>query len=326
MCTAVTYSGKEHYFGRTLDYDFSYGEEVTVTPRNFPLPFRHMDTIATHYAIIGMALVAEDYPLYFDAVNEKGLAMAGLNFVGYAQYSTAQDGKDNIAQFELIPWVLSQCATVSQARKLLEKLCITDTPFSSQLPPAQLHWILADKKEAITIESTNAGLHIYQNSVGVLTNNPPFPQQLLGLADYMHVSAEEPKNLFAPGLELTPYSRGLGAMGLPGDLSSRSRFVRAAFTKLHSLWGDTEESCVSQFFHILETVSQTRGCCRLGENKYEYTLYSSCCSCGKCIYYYTTYENRTVTAVSLHDSDPDGKALIRYPLIRKLKIHQQGCQ
>ena len=120
MCTAVTLKTKDFYFGRTLDYEHSYSEEVTVTPRNFPLFFRHMGTRNTHYALIGMAHVLEDYPLYFDALNEKGLAMAGLNFVGYAHYRACSEGKDNIASFELIPWILSQCASVKEARNLLK--------------------------------------------------------------------------------------------------------------------------------------------------------------------------------------------------------------
>ena len=73
MCTAVTYKTKDFYFGRTLDYEFSYCEEVTVTPRNYPFRFRTMGTMGQHYAMIGMAFVQEDYPLYYDAVNEKGL-------------------------------------------------------------------------------------------------------------------------------------------------------------------------------------------------------------------------------------------------------------
>ena len=85
MCTAATYKTKDFYFGRTLDYEFSYGDEITVTPRKFPFEFRHMGKRYSHYAIIGMAHVAGGYPLYYDAINEKGLGMAGLNFVGKCQ-------------------------------------------------------------------------------------------------------------------------------------------------------------------------------------------------------------------------------------------------
>lgn len=320
MCTAVTYRTKDFYFGRTLDYDFSYGEEVTITPRDFPLSFRSWGTLKTHHAIIGMALVSENYPLYFDAVNEKGLAMAGLNFVGFAHYRDPIPNKDNITHFEFIPWILSQCATVSEARVLLDRIHLTNLPFSPQLPPAQLHWIIADAAQAITVESVREGLRIYDNPAGVLTNNPPFDQQLFRLNNFMKLSPDEPRNCFSDKLELKPYSRGMGAMGLPGDLSSPSRFVRAAFTKLNSRSGDSETESVSQFFHIMETVSQTKGCCHLGNGKYEITLYTSCCNADKGIYYYTTYENRQITAVDMHRENLSGSALVRYPLIRTEQI------
>lgn len=326
MCTAVTYQKTHFYFGRTLDYDMDFGEEVVITPRNFPLLLRHSAPLESHYAIIGMAKVSASYPLYFDAANEKGLAMAGLNFPDNAHYFPAQkDGKD-IASFELIPYILSTCGSVDEAKQALKDVRITDTAFQHALPPSPLHWLIADRHKAVTVESTADGLHIYDNPVGVLTNNPPFPHQLERLSDYLHISPHEPKNLLCPGLELTPYSRGMGAMGLPGDLSSPSRFVRAAFTKLNSLSDDTEEACVSQFFHILDSVSQAKGCCRLGDERQEITLYSSCCSCDHGIYYYSTYENRGVTAVSLFYADLDSKELIPYPLQKKLSIYQQHCE
>lgn len=84
MCTAATYKTKDFYFGRTLDYEFSYGDEITVTPRNYAFDFRHTSACTSHYAIIGMAHIVGNYPLYYDAINEKGLGMAGLNFVGNA--------------------------------------------------------------------------------------------------------------------------------------------------------------------------------------------------------------------------------------------------
>lgn len=175
MCTAATYKTKDFYFGRTLDYEFSYGDEVTVTPRNYKIPFRYMGEMESHYALIGMAYVAEDYPLYYDAVNEKGVGMAGLNFVGNAVYQEideAEDGKENVCQYELIPWILSQCASVREVRELLSRMNLVGTPFSEQLPAAQLHWIIADEKEAITVESMKDGLKVHENPVGVLTNNP----------------------------------------------------------------------------------------------------------------------------------------------------------
>ncbi len=324
MCTAVTYKTKDFYFGRTLDYDFSYGDEVVITPRNYSLSFRNMGIKKTHYAMIGMALVADDYPLYHEAVNEKGLGMAGLNFVGNADFKDEIPGKDNVATFELIPWILSGCATVKEARNLLEKMNLIKEPFSEALPVAQLHFIIADKDEAITVEAVKEGVKIYDNPVGVLTNNPPFMEQMFLLNNYMHLSPKQPENLFSEKLPLHIYSRGMGALGLPGDLSSQSRFVRASFVKMNSLSGDSEEESVSQFFHILGAVDQQRGCCDVGEGNYEITLYTCCCNADKGIYYYTTYDNHQITAVDMYKEDLEGSQLVRYSVIEGEQIKRQN--
>lgn len=324
MCTAATYKTKDFYFGRTLDYEFSYGDEITITPRNYIFEFQHMEKLSSHYAIIGMAYVAGDYPLYYDAVNEKGLGMAGLNFVGNAVYNEVENGKENVAQFEFIPWILGKCATVQEAKECLKKINLVKTPFSEMLPCAQLHWIIADKEEAITVESMADGLHVWDNPAGVLTNNPPFDQQMFMLNNYMHLSPRQPENHFSESLGLKTYSRGMGALGLPGDLSSASRFARAAFVKDHSFSGDSEEESVSQFFHILGSVDQQRGCCEVEPGKYEITLYTSCCNCDKGIYYYTTYENHQISAVHMHHEDLNGTMPVRYPVLQGEKICMQN--
>ena len=310
--------------GRTLDYEFSYGDEITVTPRNYEFQFRHMGSVSSHYAMIGMAHVAGDYPLYYDAMNEKGLGMAGLNFVGNAVFQEVDDSRDNVAQFEFIPWILCQCATLEEAKKLLSRMNLVGTPFSPQLPTAQLHWLIADKTGSLTVECMTDGLHIYDNPVGVLTNNPPFDKQLFHLNDFMHLSPKQPENTFSSDLNLQTYSRGMGALGLPGDLSSASRFVRVAFTKMNSRSGDSEKESVSQFFHILGSVDQQRGCCEVADGKYEITLYTSCCSADTGIYYYTTYENHQISGVDMYRENLDGNTLARYPLINGEQILMQN--
>lgn len=320
MCTAVSYCPGDHYFGRTLDYEFSYHETVTITPRRFPLTFRHHDTLTDHRAIIGMAYVQDNYPLYYDAVNEAGLCMAGLNFPGNAHYFDPVPDKDNIASFELIPWLLGQCDTVAQAQKLLSRLQVTNDAFRADLPPSPLHWLLADRTQALVIESTKDGLHCYENPAGVLTNNPPFPAMMWHLSNYMNLSSLPAANRFAPSLKLAAESRGMGAMGLPGDLSSQSRFVRAAFTKENAVTLGGEDDSVSQFFHILGAVAQQRGCVRLEKDVYEITIYTSCCNADRGIYYYTSYGNHRITAVDLYRENLDGNALISYPLQTKQDI------
>lgn len=323
MCTAISFFTKDHYFGRNLDLEVSYGEQVVISPRNFPFNFRNMGEIKSHYAIIGMATVVAGVPLFYDATNEVGLSMAGLNFPDNCFYPEMTEGKDNIPPFEFIPWILSQCKTVAEAKVLLAKINLVNESFSPQFPLATLHWMISDREATIVVESVKDGLKIYDNPVGVMTNNPPFDKQLFNLNNYRNVSPKATPILFAEGLELEEYSRGMGGIGLPGDLSSASRFVKATFTKLNSICADDERSSISQFMHILQSVCQQRGCCRLGDDN-EITIYSSCVNVDKGIYYYTTYDNSRVCAVDMHKENLDGSQLYCYPLQGNLDIAYQN--
>ena len=314
MCTALSFKCGAHFFGRTLDMEFSYGENIIVTPRKFPLQFVESDNISEHFAFIGVAHEAEGYPLYFDAVNERGLCAAALNFPFYSRYHGTEKGALNIAPFEVIPRVLSTCKNLEEARALLSGANIVDKHFSAKLENTPLHWIIADSTGSITVESVEDGLKIYDNPVGVLTNSPPFPVQLFNLNNYIALTREPPVNRFSEKLPLTVYSRGMGAMGLPGDLSSQSRFVRAAFIRQNSVCGADAREGLAQFFHILGGVAQQRGCVHLGENKYELTVYTSCCDTARGVYYYTTYSGTCLSAVDMHRENLDGKSLAVYPM------------
>ena len=324
MCTALTLKTKDFYFGRNLDYEFSYGEEIVITPRNYPFSFRHQGDLKRHLAIMGVAHIANDYPLYYDAINEAGLGMAGLNFVGNAHYFSLKDKKDNIAQFEFIPWILSQAKNVKEAKELLNKINIVNTPFSDKFPPSELHYIIMDKTACIVVESMKDGLHVYDNPAGVLTNNPPFPIQMFELNRYMGLSKGDPENHFAKGLPLKAYSRGMGAIGLPGDLSSTSRFVKVAFTRFNSVSPSDEPSSVSQFFHIIHSVEQERGVTEVKENEYEITIYSTCYNADKRICYYTSYDNHRINAIEMDREDLNSQHLIAYPLNLKEDIRYQN--
>ncbi len=312
MCTALSIQMNDHYFGRTLDLDRSYGEEVCVTPRNFPWKFRRMGRMDTHYALIGMATVVGGIPLYYEAANEHGLCMAGLNFPGNAHYPEEKPDCDNVTPFEFIPWILGQCRSLDDARALLARINLVNIPFSEALPLSPLHWIIADKSGSIVVESMADGLHIHENPVGVLTNNPPFPYHLHNLSNYRGLSVSTPENTF--GLELPVYCQGLGGLGLPGDVSSMSRFVRMAFHALHSHCEEGEEAQVEQFFHLLGSVEMVRGGCLTDGGHWDITVYSSCINASKGRYYYTTYQNRRITCVDMHREDLDGDSVARYPV------------
>jgi choloylglycine hydrolase len=314
MCTAVTFSCKNHYFGRNLDLEFSLNEEVLITPRRFPFRYRNVATDHYHNAFIGMGIIADGFPLYYDATNEHGLSVAALNFPQNAVYHEHADGFYNIAPFEFIPWILCQCKTVADAEILLSKTNIVQEDYSEIYRSSPLHWIIADKNSAITVESVTNELKVYRNNVGILTNNPTFDYHLVNLENYLNLTSNEPINRFSENLDLKPYSLGMGAFGLPGDFSSTSRFVRAAFIKFNSRCNTTESAAISQFFHILGSVSQPDGSTKTG-NGYERTVYSSCCNTDKGIYYYTTYENSQITAVSMFSEDLDLSKIRRFPLV-----------
>ena len=324
MCTAVSWKSSHHYFGRNLDLNGSYLETITITPRAYPLTFLMAEALANHYAMIGTAVIWNEYPLYYDATNEKGLSMAGLNFPKSAHYNTPQTGSANIAPFEFIPWILAQCSSVSQAKQLLEKVSIVDIPFSDRIPLTPLHWIIADAQEAITVEATIEGLKIYENNIGILTNEPPFPYHIHHLQNYMQVSPRPVQNFFSKDYTLTAFSAGMGSLGLPGDYSSASRFVRAAFVKCNSVSDGSQEGDIHQFFHILSAVAMPRGCVELSDNDFEITQYSSCCDTDLGIYYYHTYHNRQINAVDIRKENLDAEALISYPMITAAAIHLQN--
>lgn len=311
MCTAISFKTKDHYFGRTLDLEYHYNESVVVCPRNFPFKFS-----GNHYAIIGIATVMDACPLYYDATNEKGLSMAGLNFPNNAFFHPIDEEKINVAPFEFIPFVLAQCKNTVEAKKLLQNVNIANINFRPDLKASPLHWIISDKTESITVESTESGLNIYENPVGVLTNNPPFPLQLKNLEKYNYLSSKEPAEPTDPMY----CSKGMGAVGLPGDLSSMSRFVRAVFTKKNSVCGENEAESVGQFFHIMNAVSHTRGTVDL-DGKYEITVYTSCCNTDKGIFYYTTYENPQISSVDLNKLNLESDMFFEFPLETQMKIN-----
>lgn len=342
MCTAIALSSKDHYFGRNLDLEYSYKETVVITPRNFPLTFRHQKNLSTHYAIIGMAYIRDNYPLYYDATNEAGLSMAGLNFPANAFYYPFDNEQDNITPFELIPWILAQCKTVDEAKMLFERINILDEAFCPDLPLSPLHWMISDANSSITVESTKEGLSVSTNPVDVLTNSPTFDMQLFHLNNYMGLSQEAPENNFAEELNLKQYSNGMGALGMPGDWSSQSRFVKAVFLKMNSVCSEAETDSISQFFHILDNVAHPRGCVAMSRTgdirshedichesfdddlRYEITVYSSCCNTSKGIYYYKTYHNNQITAVDMHKENLDSERLISYPLVSSQQINWQN--
>ncbi len=321
MCTSIALTSKDFYFGRNLDLEYHFGERVVVTPHNYPVRLRMAGELSTHHAMIGMATVADGYPLYAEAVNEKGLCIAGLNFPGNAYYPTHTDeAKANISPFELPLWVLGQCETVMQAWTLLERTHLIAIDHSPSMRLSPLHWHIADRERSIVLESMQDGMHLYDDPVGVLTNNPPFDFQLTNLRQYLNLTAAYPTDRFGGAHALSPFGQGFGAIGLPGDYSPVSRFVKAAFLRQNSICDMEDAASVAQFFHLLDAVAMPRGSVRTQEEKYDITTYSCCVNATQGVYYYKTYENDQLTAVDMHRAELNGTAIYEYPLVTEQQV------
>lgn len=307
MCTAIF---DDELFGRTLDLECSYGENVVITPREYRFNYLYEKDNGEN-SIIGVAHIENGVPLYYDGMNEMGLCMAGLNFPKYAVYLPYCDGKINIASFELIPYILKSCNTVSDAISILKNINITDDFFSPTLPATPLHWMIADKNSAIVVESGVNGLKIHKNPYGVMTNSPDFSYHKANLCNYMGISGETPENRIC-NVDLEIYSRGLGGFGLPGDFSSASRFIRGVFLKNHTV---KENDSIGRFFHIMDNLSVPKGCIMTDTSKSVYTVYTSCMDMKNCEYNFVTYENRFIRKVVLYDYELDSNNLIELKMI-----------
>lgn len=319
MCTAVLY---KNLFGRNFDFEHGFGEEIVFLPRNFPLRFEKMPEMNRHNAIIGTAYVAEGTPLFYDCMNEHGLCAAALNFPGNAVYMPEREGFHNLASYEIMTWILASCSNISEAKEKLKYVNVLSTDFSKGLKSTPLHWIFADKTGSLVAEPLMEGFFVTENPVGILTNSPVFNYHLENLRNYANLSPEGTARSFGRSNGLLPQWKGGGSFGLPGDLSSPSRFIRAAFSKSFSA-SETPEEDLSQFFHILSSVEQIKGTVRT-EDGFERTIYSSAMDMDFGIYYYRTYENSAVTAVDMKKENYESEDLRCRPFIKEPQIFHQN--
>ncbi|MBQ9730118.1 MAG: linear amide C-N hydrolase [Clostridia bacterium] len=311
MCTSVAMSATAFCFGRNLDLCQSFGERVVITPRRFSLRFKGGVCLENHFSFFGMASVKKGYPLYADGMNEHGLAGAGLNFPELAFYKKADETSAFcVSPFELLPWVLSQCKTVAEAKKLLEQTSLIDEPFDEETPLTPLHFHFADQSGSIVLESVKNGVILYDNPFNVLANNPDFPFQKTHFAAFAHLSSDPVSNQ----ADTPPFSKGLGALGLPGDYSSPSRFVKAAWLNAHVEKTGSTEACAARMFEVLAAVSPPKGTVLTERGWPHYTLYSSCACAETGYYHYKTHSSPAVHTVRTQDYDLNGNQLIEIPL------------
>ena len=313
MCTGVRFSDSEGnmYFGRNLDWSEGYGEKVVITPRGYKYKSAFLGEMANSPALIGMGIVADNTPLYFDCANEHGLAVAGLNFPGYASYATdAVDGKTNVAAYEFPLWVALNFKTVEEIEKALPGVVIVAKPINEQYPVSELHWLIGDSKRSIVVEYTSHGMEIYDNDFDILTNQPGYGWHKENMRNYMNLFSMMPKGVKWAKATMTPFGSGSLMRGLPGGFYSTDRFVRVAYLNTHYPVQKSETDNVSRLFHTLAGVAMIDGGAAMADGKFEKTIYTGGYSSATQTYYYNTYENPAIQSVKMTDRDLSGDGLI----------------
>ena len=313
MCTGVRFSdvNGNMYFGRNLDWSVGYGQRVVVTPRGYKYKSAFLGEMANSPAVIGMGIVAENTPLYFDCANEHGLAVAGLNFPGYASYAaSAVEGKTNIAAYEFPLWVALNFKTVDEVEKALKDVAIIAKPINDQYPVSELHWLIGDSKRSIVVEYTVNGMEIFENDVDILTNQPGYGWHKENLRNYMNLFPVMPKEIKWAKATMKAFGSGSLMRGLPGGFYSTDRFIRVAYLNTHYPVQSDETSNVSRLFHTLAGVAMIDGGAAMADGKFEKTVYTGGYSTATQTYYYNTYEDFTIKSVALKDCDLNSTTLI----------------
>ena len=307
MCTAVRFN--DRFFGRTFDFESSFGEEMVITPRGR----MRVGQAENRYAFMGVGLKNEGTPLYFDGVNEWGLVACALNFPYFATYHDDAYAKAAVSASHLISLMLGFSHSVAEVREMLKNIAITNESPNKKYKVTPLHWIVSDPRESLVVESVQGGLRVYDNPVGVLTNSPELPYHLTRLADYSSLSTRNPKN--TQGLL---YSRGMGAIGLPGDFSSSSRFIRASFLKQNCpINPDSTTGGLGQAFDILASVSLPYGAVITDEGLPMHTRYTAVIDMESPAYYLTTSTCRAISRIKLTDSLCEAAEITTAPIYKE---------
>ena len=314
MCTSIRFTDTKGsmFFGRNLDWSCGYGQRVVITPTGWSPNSPFGAVTALRHPVYGMGIVAENTPLYFDCANDAGLAVAGLNFPGYAHYEQGPiEGKTNVCAWEFPLWVVANFTSVDEVEEALANTAIVDRPINKQYPCSLLHWMIGDATRSIVVEYMEDGLHVYHDGLDVLTNQPTFAYHAENVRSYLACSPEVAGPVTWGTAELSAYGTGSAMRGIPGDAYSPSRFVRVAYHNAHYPQKETEAENVSRLFHTLGSVSMVDGASKMGDGAYEITVYTGGVSTSTNTYYYNTYDDPAIKAVTLADYDTTGTEIVQ---------------
>lgn len=326
MCTGLALETKDglHLFGRNMDIEYSFNQSIIFIPRNFKCVNKsNKKELTTKYAVLGMGTIFDDYPTFADGMNEKGLGCAGLNFPVYVSYSKEDiEGKTNIPVYNFLLWVLANFSSVEEVKEALKNANIVDIPISENIPNTTLHWMISDiTGKSIVVEQTKEKLNVFDNNIGVLTNSPTFDWHVANLNQYVGLRYNQVPEFKLGDQSLTALGQGTGLVGLPGDFTPASRFIRVAFLRDAMIKNDKDSIDLIEFFHILNNVAMVRGSTRTVEEKSDLTQYTSCMCLEKGIYYYNTYENNQINAIDMNKENLDGNEIKTYKYNKTLSIN-----
>ena len=324
-CSALSWETQDgkHLWGRNMDFNrIAEGTAVTYVPRGTVysllgtengecLPDQPKERSA--YAAVGTGfLLVPCSPVLYEGINEQGLMGGQLYYREFASFPAAPQPQTRSLQPPFLVYhLLAQCATVEEVVHMLEhEVSLISAPLFGTVPP--LHWSFCDRTgEAIVIEPDRDGLHIYRNTIGVMTNSPSYPWHRQNLVNYVGIRDLDYDALEIGGDRLPQSFSGTGAQGLPGDWSSPSRFVRLAFLKHFGVQGADEAQGISYMHHLFQSAAFPLGMVRVsqpgdptaldtGVVPYDYTVYTSMMCAESLRFYWTSYENQRVQYVDLN--------------------------
>lgn len=293
---------------RTMEFSFDIQSNIVVVPAGTRMTTLALNdkeegfTYTAKYGFVGANCL--DKPIVLDGVNEKGLYFGAFYFARNAVFEklTAENRERAISSEELGSWILSQFATVDEVQAELPKMTIVGTWIEEINSVAPFHYTVTDPTgKSLVIEYTRDGMKVFDNKVNVVTNDPTYDWHQTNLNNYIGLGPVNRDAVTVGNLELRPFGLGSGMVGLPGDLSSPSRFVRAvAFANTSLPAGDVDEA-VFNAFHILNAFDIPKGAVREpgDQGLTDYTIWTSVVDTRNAKYYYKTFQSQAVECIDV---------------------------
>ena len=324
-CTSIRIKTEDGlvFYARTMEGAIPFNSQVTVIHKGTSFQGTLPDNThkglkwTTKYGIVGMNAFGQ--PLLTDGINEAGLTVGDLFLPGYAEYQPFDPAKANItlAQYEVATWLLSSFATVAEVRQGLGQVRVVQGP-KEVAGPLPLHFAVHDPQgNSLVVEYVKGKLHIYDNPLGVMTNSPTFDWITTYLSNFVNLSATNVPQLDLKGFTIHQFGQGSGMVGLPGDLSPPSRFVRMVALTQAALPVKGADAGLNLAMTIINNVDIPKGAVREKTEKgmmYDITQWVVAADLAAKKYYFHTYDNKNWRCVDLAKALQAVKGIQTLPL------------